>query len=122
MTITGTSTARRTSPSARGGAVAVLAAGSSLVHDPVDSGSSLVRVFVLPHPDAGPPCVSEPAVRVTVSYPVGENLLRPERGVGRSDGVVLGAAVPEATVHEHSDSRRAEHHVRGAPDLRKWSR
>jgi hypothetical protein len=62
-------------------------------------------IVVLPDPDNGPPLLGEPLVCFTVALTVAAYFVSPEGGVGLGDGVVLWAAVPEATIQEDCNAR-----------------
>ncbi len=77
----------------------------------------LHRILVFPDTDAGPAGSGETAVGVPIPRSGGLDLLRPEPGIGRSDGVVVRTAVPEAAIQEHRHPRLGEHQVSRALDL-----
>ncbi len=82
-----------------------------------DPTCGLSRVLVFPHPDRGPAGVCESAIRVPVPFFVPVDLRGPESGIGHRDGVVIGAAVPEAPVQEDGDLGFGEHEIRSPSHL-----
>lgn len=69
---------------------------------------------MLPDPDYVPPEISKMRVRLPVPFDIARELRRPPRGVAFRDGLVIGAPVPEASVHEHSDLLPGKQDI-GAP-------
>ena len=76
--------------------------------------------FVFPDADWGPAGCSQAGVGVGVAGPVAGDLGLPVLGVAAGLGAVLGAAVPEAAVHEDRYLQAGEHHVGLAAHL--WQR
>lgn len=72
---------------------------------------------MLPHSHDAPAGLLETMVGVGVSRDVALDLGGPELGVAFGGPMMFGAAVPEATVHEHGDFGSGEHEVGGAADL-----
>ena len=79
----------------------------------------LRRVLMFPEPEDRPSCGGKPLIGVPIASAVPGDLLFPVVGVGRSLGVVLWAAVPEAAVEEDRDALSGEDHVSSAPKVRK---
>jgi hypothetical protein len=77
---------------------------------------------VLPNSDAEPSCFSEPPVGVLVAQHVGLSLLGPKVGVRDRCGVVLGAAMPEASIEEDSNFGRRKNKVSSPSQLLERSR
>ncbi len=71
----------------------------------------LVGGFVFPDADWGPAGCSEAGVGVGVAGSVAGDLGLPVLGVAAGFGAVLGAAVPEAAVHEDRYPKAREHHI-----------
>ena len=81
------------------------------------AGSSCSHTLTLTQPaSASRASVSRSRARIPV------DLVGPELRVGRGDGVVLGAAVPEAPVEEDRDLRRREDEIGGATKPRQRPR
>lgn len=72
------------------------------------------RVFVLPYTNHAPPCFRQKPIRFSVTLSVSSDLLGPVLGVGGRLRVVLGAAVPETTVHENRHLGPREDDVGGS--------
>lgn len=66
---------------------------------------------MFPETQHSPTCLDQLAVGVHVALTVPPHLVGPEACVGLRGCVVVGAAVPEATVHEHRDLRAGEDQV-----------
>ena len=80
-----------------------------------------VRVLVLPDVDRDPAQFLEVAIDPAVALDIAVEFLPPPVAVCLRHGPVLGALVPEATIHEHDDLRRTEYQVRcsrQAPQIR----
>jgi hypothetical protein len=77
---------------------------------------------MLPDPDGNPACFDQSAVRVGIAQAVSSEFGLPVIGVGAGWATVIGAGVPQAAVHEHSDLRPAEHDISAATDAveREW--
>jgi hypothetical protein len=87
---------------------------SAMPHSLLDAVGGRHHVFVLPHPNHGPPGLSQQPVGVAVTRLVPRHLPPPPlRVAGRADAV-LGAAVPEAAVDEHCDTFARKRHVHAA--------
>ena len=71
----------------------------------------VLRVLMLPDPEHRPPEFDEMRVGFSVALHVAGELRTPPGGIGLGCGSVLGAAVPEAPVHEHSELLPWEHDV-----------
>ena len=86
-------------------------------HDRVGYGARIPTNLALPHPDDLPSAILCKMRGPAVALGVAAYLVGPELRVGsrpRRLAAVLGAAVPEAPVHEHGDVARREHEVGGA--------
>ena len=70
-----------------------------------------LRVLMLPDPEHGPPEFDEMRVGFSVTLHVASELGGPPGGVGLGCGLVLGATVPEAAVHEHGELLPGEQDV-----------
>lgn len=67
---------------------------------------------MLPDPNDFPSGPSEPPIGVGIPPLVCRDLVPPERSICPRHGPMLGAAVPEAAVHENGDLRGSEHDIR----------
>jgi hypothetical protein len=70
-----------------------------------------LRVLMLPDPEHGPPEFDEMCVGFSVALHVASEFEGPPGGVGLGCGLVFGAAVPEAAVHEHGELLPGEQDV-----------
>ena len=70
-----------------------------------------LRVLMLPDPEHGPPEFDEMRVSFSVALDVAGELGGPPGSVGLGRGLVFGAAVPEATVHEDGELLPGEQDV-----------
>jgi len=66
---------------------------------------------VLPHPDYGPTGLTQSRIVRAISLHVAFKLRSPVVGVAPGRRRVLGARVPEASIHEYRDLGAREHHV-----------
>lgn len=69
---------------------------------------------MFPYTNGDPAGRTKCFVSLQISFAVAPNLLSPEVRVRASDSVMLGTAVPEATVDEHGDFRACENQVGAA--------
>lgn len=77
-------------------------------------------VVVFPDPEREPARISQPRVGVAVPGNVPADLLRPIVLVGLRDPAMLGAPVPEASVHEYGDLGKSEHEIGTSTEV--WER
>lgn len=82
-------------------------------HQGVDPIRDLLNVLVFPHSDNGPTQSLKLASRFQVAPPIGFDLVGPELGVRLGHRVVLGTAVPEATVYVNGHLAPWEENVGG---------
>ena len=75
-------------------------AGSCVADEGLDSSGRLLRILVFPDPDDLPTSPSQLRIGISVSAPIGLDLLTPEVSIAGGPGCVLGAAVPEASIDE----------------------
>jgi hypothetical protein len=73
--------------------------------------------LVFPNTDDSPSRFSQYRCRLGVSGSISLDLGRPKLAVRGRWSVVLGTAVPVATVNENRYTRAREHEIRGAPQL-----
>jgi hypothetical protein len=66
---------------------------------------------MFPDPDDGPPSFFQGSIVSAVSFEILSQLRLPPGGVRLWESCVLGAAMPEASVHEYGDLRRGEYDV-----------
>jgi len=71
--------------------------------------------LVFPDPDDCPTSLAQCAVCEPVTFPVAGDLARPVGGVAGGRPVMLGAAVPPASVDEYGYPGASEDHVSGVP-------
>jgi hypothetical protein len=90
---------------------------SAGAHDSLNAQRSLLRIFVFPDPDADPAGLSQSLVGVAVARNVARYFVRPKLGVRYSDGVMLRAPVPKASIEEDRDLRLRECEVSRAPQV-----
>jgi hypothetical protein len=80
-----------------------------------DLGSSRY-IVVFPDTDDGPSSAAKSGVGFVISFHRASQLGSPPVRVGFGSRTVVGAAVPEAAVHEHCDSCPREDNIRTPPD------
>ena len=102
-----------------------VAAGISETVGPIadelfDVVGGFVGFFVFPDAHCGPAGGLEAGVGVGVAGPVASDLGLPVLGVAAGLGAVVGAAMPEAAVHEDRHPQAGEHHVGFATYARQW--
>jgi hypothetical protein len=76
---------------------------------------------VLPHANHHPSRIRQPRIRVGITSPVLLELVSPPLGVALRTQVTIRAAVPEAPVDEHGNSRSREDDVGAPAESRKGS-
>lgn len=76
-----------------------------------DAVCDLDGVFMFPDPNYHPPPISQRRVVPFIPCPVGLDLVAPPIGVGLRRYCMVRAAVPEAAVHLHDDTRGAQHDI-----------
>ena len=69
------------------------------------------EVVVLPNPKDQPACLQKTPVRILVPLLVRFDLATPEFGIRFRPGAMRGAAVPEASINEYSDTGRNKSQV-----------
>jgi len=69
---------------------------------------------MFPNANHMPTSLMKESVCFGIAFSCATHLLRPEARIGDGDGVVDGAAVPEAPVHEDRHSRSGEDEIRGS--------
>lgn len=79
----------------------------------MNSLSGIEGILVLPDPQADPSGFSKLLIGFLITLSISPHLLRPELSIRGSDGVVLWAPVPEASVDEDCDPRPPEDEVGG---------
>lgn len=100
--------------------LAIPQAAGSVSDELFDLVGGLVGGFVFPDADWGPAGCSQAGVGVGVAGSVAGDLGLPVLGVATGFRAVLGAAVPEAAVHEDRHPQTREHHVGLAAYLGQW--
>ena len=78
-----------------------------------------LRVLMFPDPDHIPPEVGKMRVGFAITLHVAGKLRRPPRGVAFRSRLVVGASVPEATIHKHGDPLSGKQEV-CAPTWKSW--
>jgi hypothetical protein len=71
---------------------------------------------VLPYTHHSPARVFEQTVCFRITLAVASDLLAPELLVSLRGSMVIGTAVPETAIQEHSDAGSGKHQVSGSPD------
>lgn len=88
--------------------------------DPFDLTGRRLRRLVLPDPDNGPPEKGKSLICVPVAESVSLELLQPPLGVGLGYRPMLGAAMPEAAVHQDDKACARECNV-DATSWQSWN-
>src|SRR5262249_25465786 len=91
---------------------------SGCSHRSFNAMGSLTWLFVFPHTHYNPASSEKLLISVPVTELVQVNLAMPILGIRACHGAMLGAAVPEAAVHEHSDAFATEHKIGRPPHIR----
>ena len=78
----------------------------------LDESGGGVHVGVFPEAQHLPPLGGQADVGVPIAGDVRGQLVAPPRGIGRGLGGMVGARMPEAPVHEHSEAGCGEDDVR----------
>lgn len=95
-----------------------LSAHTSPTQQPDDPFGRIRWIFVLPDPDDSPARCAESPVRVSVAMHVAGDLVGPVPAVYIvAPPTMLRAAVPEAPIDEHSDTKSGEHEVGTAIEI-----
>jgi hypothetical protein len=80
----------------------------------------LLWVLVLPEPQHPPALSFKLCIGIPVTPLVGADLVDPVSCVCFRLNIVFGASVPEAAVHEYSETLSGEYEVCGSPHITHW--